>query len=341
MKPDVTLAHVDEFLRLYQIGFVAVWPLLGLVSADRWSPAAVAALLVLSICFNTFGGVLNDISDLPSDRESRKRSDRWLVTGAVSERSALMLVFSQVPLMLVAHVAAGFRAGALPWLAAALLGQTFYDLRGKRSSVPPVAEAGQAMAAGCLACYGATCTVGSISWRTALTAVTAASMLQLANAFHGGLRDLHDDRLARVTTTPLWLGCVPNGNDVKISTTMTVYSAWWLTLMMAASLMVAIGAPPSIGLATAVECAAVYAVFVALHSLRKPLWDVALRLHVTLLAVPIMTAHSASLEAGQIAVLAVIYLGPSLPLVYRYMQASLSDSVDDPAVSRSNAGASL
>jgi hypothetical protein len=65
-------------------------------------------------------------------------------------------------------------------------------------------------------------------------------MLQLANAFHGGLRDLHDDRLARVTTTPLWFGCVPNGNDVTISAAMSAYSACWLTAMMTASLVVAL-----------------------------------------------------------------------------------------------------
>jgi hypothetical protein len=52
---------------------------------------------------------------------------------------------------------------------------------------------------------------------------------------------------------------------------------------------------------TAAECGVVYVVFAALHRFRKPAWDVALRVHVTLLAVPIMTAHSAFLETDQIA----------------------------------------
>jgi 4-hydroxybenzoate polyprenyltransferase len=108
MKRAVTLAQVDEFLRIYQIGFVAVWPILGLISADRWSSTAVIALVVIGACFNIFGGVLNDLSDLPSDRQCRGRAERWLVSGAVTERSALLLVLAQIPIILLVHLAPAF-----------------------------------------------------------------------------------------------------------------------------------------------------------------------------------------------------------------------------------------
>src|SRR5215203_2195237 len=101
MKRQITFEQADEFFRIYQIGFVAVWPVLGLASANGWSPQSVAALVIISAAFNTFGGVLNDICDRESDRLSPERADRWLVSGVVSKQSATLLVLAQVPLMLV------------------------------------------------------------------------------------------------------------------------------------------------------------------------------------------------------------------------------------------------
>ena len=156
-----TFRQLDEFLRLYQVGFVAVWPLLGLACAQAWTPRSVAGLLAISAGFNVFGGVLNDLCDLRSDREAPERSERWLVTGVVSERLARLVVIAQLPILLAIHLAAGFRTASLGWLVAALIGQAIYDTWGKRSRIPPLAEAGQAAAASFLVLYGATCATGT------------------------------------------------------------------------------------------------------------------------------------------------------------------------------------
>lgn len=318
-----TFRQVDEFLRLYQVGFVAVWPLLGLACAQSWTFVSIAGLLAVSVCFNAFGGVLNDLCDLRSDRESPERSDRWLVTGVVSERLAWAVVVAQVPLLLLIHLTAGFRTASLGWLVAALIGQAVYDTFGKRSRIPPLAEAGQAAAASCLVLYGANCATTTFSPLAWPTAVAAAALLLLVNAFHGGLRDIHDDSRSRVRTTPIWFGCAGTVDAIRISPAMSAYAACWLALLIGASLVVAYEVGWVTLAVTSLECAINVALFVLLHRLKKPLWDVVLRGHVALLMLPIMTAFVPVLGIGASVVLFTIYLTPVLPLACQFARAAV------------------
>ena len=316
-----TFRQLDEFLRVYQVGFVAVWPLLGLACAQAWTLRSVAGLLAISAGFNVFGGVLNDLCDLPSDREAPERSERWLVTGVVSERLARVVVIAQIPILLVIHLAAGFRTASLGWLVAALIGQAIYDALGKRSRIPPLAEAGQAAAASFLVLYGATCATDSFIPLAWPTAAAGAALLLLVNAFHGGLRDLDDDSRSRVRTTPIWFGCASTVDAIRISPAMSAYASCWLALLVASSLVVA-SQVGSVTLAvTSFGCVINVVLFVLLHHLKKPTWDVVLRAHVALLMLPIMTAFTPLLGIGASAVLFTIYLVPVLLLTCQFARA--------------------
>jgi 4-hydroxybenzoate polyprenyltransferase len=316
-----TFEQLDEFLRIYQIGFVAVWPLLGLAAARGWTLRSMATLVAISVCFNVAGGVLNDICDLDSDRRCPERAGRWLVTGAVSIGWARALVITQIPVMVAIHQAASFRAAALGWLGTAVVGQAFYDVFGKKSRTPPVAELGEALAAGSLVMYGAMCTTSTLPPLIWPTSVAAAAMLMLANAFHGGLRDLCDDLRSNVRTTPIWLGCSGCVDRVRISAAMSAYGAWWLLVLLLASMVVALYAPPLTRLVTFTGCALNVALFLALHRLRRPAWDIALRAHVALLAIPIMTAFTSVLSFGASLSLFTVYVTPVLPLTWRRAEA--------------------
>ena len=327
-----TFRQLDEFLRLYQVGFVAVWPLLGLACAQSWTFRSIVGLLAISVAFNVFGGVLNDLCDLRSDREAPERSQRWLVTGVVSERLAKIVVVSQIPTVAVIHLASGFRAASLGWLAAALVGQALYDTLGKRIRIPPFAEAGQAAAASCLVLYGATCATDvfiPLAWPTA---VAGAALLLLVNAFHGGLRDIHDDARSLVRTTPILFGCAGTADAVRISPAMSAYAACWLALLVASSLVVAQESGWVIRMVTAAECAVNVILFIVLHRLKKPMWDVVLRSHVALLMLPIMTAFSPLLGLGASVVLFIIYLTPAIPIACQFVRASLIRTRPGPAL---------
>lgn len=317
-----TFRQLDEFLRLYQVGFVAVWPLLGLACAQAWTLRSVAGLLAISASFNVFGGVLNDLYDLGSDREAPGRSQRWLVTGVVSARLAWVVVFAQLPILLVIHLAAGFRTSSLGWLVAALAGQAIYDAFGKRSRIPPLAEAGQAAAASFLVLYGATVTTGTFIPLAWPTAVAGAAVLLLVNAFHGGLRDIDDDARSRVRTTPIWFGCAGTVDAIRISPAMSAYASCWLALLIASSLEVASQVGWVVLAVTSAGCVINVVLFVLLHHLKKPAWDVVLRAHVALLMLPIMTAFTPLLGFGASAVLFAIYLLPVLLLTRQFARAA-------------------
>jgi len=325
-----TLRQLDEFLRLYQTGFVAVWPLLGLACVQPWTWRPVVALLVASSSFNLFGGILNDLCDLDSDRLSRDRGDRWLVTGVVSPERARVIVGLQLPIILVTHVVAGFRMPALAWMATALAGQAIYDVFGKRSRVPPLAEAAEGIAAGCLVLYGATClsdAIGPLAWPTAASGV---AFILLVNAFHGGLRDVEDDLAAGVRTTPIWLGCTGDRRKVRISRAMSVYAAACLAVLLILSSVIARAEGAGALTVTAIGAVVNVALFLWLHRLRKPAWDVALRIHVGMLMIPVMTAFSARLRAASLVMLLTIYVVPVLPIAWRLLRRR-SDADEIPA----------
>jgi 4-hydroxybenzoate polyprenyltransferase len=312
------LYDLDHLVRFHQLGFVAVWPLLGLACVGEWSPVRVGALVIISLFFNTYGVVLDDAVHVEVDRRDPLRAVNWLVRGVITPRAAHAVAIAQLPLMIAVHLAAGFPAYALGWLAGAVLGQGIYDIYGKRFPVPPLMEAAEAAAAFQLVLYGAAVTgvpFPSLVWPTALA---GAWFILLVNGFHGSLRDIDVEIHCNQRTTPIWLGCRGTiGKVVDISRSMSAYAAVCQFALLATSLFLATRlSSPEDGRAALTMVGAAAAVnlglFVALHLVKKPAWDVVMRIHVTVLMVPVMLAFTAPLTAGETLLLFGLYFGPTL-----------------------------
>ncbi len=309
---------LDGFVRLHQLGFVAVWPLLGRAAVSDWSPATVVGLVAVSLFFNTYGVLLDDAIHLHVDRRDPIRANRWLVRGTATQRQAVAVALAQLPLMVGVHVAAGFTAEALPYLLGAVVGQGLYDVYGKRCRVPPLMEAAEAAAAFLLVVYGATTSghpTNSLVW---LTAWAGAAFILLVNAFHGSLRDIQFEIACNQRTTPIWLRCrgVQNGS-VHISRAMSAYAGVWQAALIALSLAIMPRAGAHIGQLLPAVGAGVAALgnvvlFVLLHRVRKPAWDFWMRFHVVVLILPILLAFVPRLGASRSAVLLLVYFVPTL-----------------------------
>ena len=261
--------------------------------------------------------MLNDIVDLEADRKNPDRMERWLVCGTVTRTRALTIVALQVPAVFIVHAAAGFPPSALLWLVGSLLGQALYDAFGKRCLAPPLAEAGEAAAAAFLVLYGAASAraeLGALVW---MTAGGGAAFILLVNAFHGGLRDIREDLESGVRTTPIWLGCRIEAGALHISAAMSAYAACCLAVLLTLSLLVAAAGGRAATIPAVLTSAANVALFAALHRLRKPAWDVALRLQVGLLMVPLMMAFFPRLGVTRGVLLAAIYVVPAVPTAWR------------------------
>jgi 4-hydroxybenzoate polyprenyltransferase len=313
------VCDLDRLVRLHQLGFVAVWPLLGLAAVMEWSPVVVAGLLTVSLFFNTYGVLLDDAVHLDVDRRDPLRANRWLVRGSVTQRQAVAVAVVQLPLMAGAHYAAGFRMEALPVLLAAVIGQGTYDLYGKRCRVPPLMEVAEASAASLLVIYGAAATSSEMNPLVWLTAGAAAAFILLVNAFHGSLRDIEIEIACQQRTTPIWLGCqgVRQG-VVHISGGMSAYAAVWQITLIALSLAVAPRwssldvAGRFVMVAAGLAALGNAALFLLLHRVRKPRWDVLMRLHVAILMLPLMLAFTPRLGPARAGFLLVVYFAPTL-----------------------------
>jgi 4-hydroxybenzoate polyprenyltransferase len=327
----MAVCELDHLVRLHQLGFVVVWPLLGLACVTNWSPIPVAGLLTVTLFFNTYGVIFDDVVHLDVDKRDPLRANRWLVRGTLTPRQALAVALVQLPLMLGAHFAARFAVGALPYLVFAVVGQGLYDLYGKKCPVPPLMEAAEAAAAFLLVVYGATVTGGALTPLVWLTAGAGAAFILLVNAFHGSLRDIEVEIAGNQRTTPIWLGCRGiQAGAVHVSMAMSVYGGICQIGLIGLSLAVAMqlgsredrGFVPLVG--ALVASLANVILYALLHRVRKPAWDVLMRLHVTILALPIMLAFLPRLGASQSTVLILVYFGPTLLTGYWWLNRTRS-----------------
>ncbi len=322
----VRLTHglwaLDDVLRLHQVGFTAIWPLLGLAAVDGWSRPTVVAVVVVAVLFNTFGVVLNDIVDLPVDRSQRLRRRSPLVTGRLSRRQAAVIALAQLPLMLAVHVMGGLAPGALALLGGVVLCMTVYDVWGKATRYPLALDATLGASGGLFVLYGASATGQPwplVVWPTALSAVT---FLLFVNAYCNGLRDLENDRACGRCTTPIWLNCegLVHGR-IRVSPAMLTYVAGLQALQLAVAWAVAIesaGRPdgdPVPGFAwLALASLTSVSLLVYAHRSRKAGWDVLMRVHLLSLPLPLLVAFVPRLDPQASVFLFVLYLGIGVAL---------------------------
>jgi geranylgeranylglycerol-phosphate geranylgeranyltransferase len=195
------------FVRFGAMGFSFVLPILGAGTAVS-DPSAthVVGLCLVAVCFHAFAFVLNDVIDLDLDRTEPRRAAFPLVRGVIGPASALWFALAQVPLSFV--IALSLRAEVAPLVAlgGAYVLMTVYNVLGKKTPVPWLTDAAQAMAWAALTLFGALSVSGDPSLLTYVTMAYVALYVQMVNGVHGGLRDLENDVRAGSRTTAICMG---------------------------------------------------------------------------------------------------------------------------------------
>jgi len=218
----------DRLTRLHLLFFTALWPLLGASSvAPKVAWAQLAMLLGVVVCFHVYAYVLNDVIDLPIDRTQPARARDPLVRGAIRPTQALTIALLQPLLATVITIAFGGSAVSV-WLLAAGFGlMAAYDLWGKRCPVPPVTDAVQGLAWGCLALYASRAVGAAPNALTWFIVADAMLFTMFINGIHGSFRDLANDIARGARTTAIWLGARPAGaaGGVRSPLPLTMY-AW-------------------------------------------------------------------------------------------------------------------
>lgn len=316
------LVGLDGLIRIHGLGFTLVWPALAAVAVapDAWW--TMSGLVVVCFAFNVYGYLLNNVVDLPVDRTHPARGGQWLVTGAVSTRTALTIVGPQVPLMLAAHWLFGFPWAAVSWLGAAVGLITLYDLFGKRCPIPLMMDVSLALSGVALTLYGVAATGRAANATAGWVAFSSAVYLLFINAFHNDLRDVDNDTAARQQRTAAFFGSrgVRDGR-VHVPGLMALYGAALQALLIAAA--VAAWRSPGAAIAQgggrgvvllALLALGNVALFAGLLRARQPLWDGIRLAHIFALPLPLVAALAGSFDARSVALLASAYLLPPLVL---------------------------
>lgn len=314
------LVRIDRFARIHFYGYTCLFPLLGAASVDA-SGATVLALLVICLPFHLYGGVLNDVVDLPIDRSEPKRAEDALVQGRISRRTALLFALAQLPILfgLVALFGGTPRAHLL--LAGSLLALTAYDLWSKRCPFPPLTDATHGVS-WVFFIYFAVELAGAEP--NALTAVAAASALVytlLMNGVHGCMRDLDNDLACGARTTAIWLGIRPDSERrMRVPSRARSYSLALVLILLALALLPLVRNDPGYGdaqrlglvaAALAVGAGCVWGMVRSLQPWRDS-WDTVFRIHLFVLWIPMFLALLPAASAWLGATVLVVLVAPML-----------------------------
>jgi 4-hydroxybenzoate polyprenyltransferase len=219
------LTSVALFTRFAAFSFSAVLPLLGAATvAPNLNAEAALRLLGIAITFHIFGYVLNDIVDLPIDRTHPLRQRYPLVMGTISPRVALTIALAQIPLATVLTLQLTTRPLAYVALSSAFSLIAIYDVWGKRSSYPLLMDLIQGIGCCTLVLYGAYTAQDMPNQLTVVICTTVAVYIVLINGVHGSLRDLGNDIVHGVLTTPIFWGVRPSPTGFTVPRRFVAYA---------------------------------------------------------------------------------------------------------------------
>jgi 4-hydroxybenzoate polyprenyltransferase len=335
---------VDRFVRLHQLFFTAIWPLLGAASVrPDLTAAQLMALLGVTLCFLISAAVFNDVIDLPIDRTDPHRRHDPLVRGTIRPWQALLVALVQ-PLLTIPFTSwlGGDRRAHLV-LAVAFILMAAYNAWGKRCPFPPLTDAIQGLSWASLTLYAPLALAMAPNALTWTLAAYGIVLTLFFNGIHGSLRDLANDFSRGARTTALVLGARPSpgGGPARVPGLMAAY-AWLLLALLvfaSAALMVRndFGYGPIAWTLTTLAVGCLHLAAIALHAdvvhPRAAVWDRAWRLQLYLVTVNPIVAFAAHAGIGVTATLFMLHMlalvlfgttGPVIQWIWVSIRSGLS-----------------
>jgi 4-hydroxybenzoate polyprenyltransferase len=205
------LTDYARLLRLPGLGGLSIAPVFGAISTGILDLQKLAILFVIGACSAIYGFVLNDYVDVEVDRLSKDLSNRPLVKGTISRRTALSIVLSCfigafiLIFLFFYRDHESFYLGFLCVVLAAVFG-SIYNVYGKKIVGSDFLVA---LSEGLLVLFGAFMVIGYSGVLTVFTWVIfilTFNQLVFMNAVEGGLKDADHDYLLHVKNIALKSG---------------------------------------------------------------------------------------------------------------------------------------
>lgn len=215
----------QRFIRFPAFGLTAMLPLLGASTAGVQIPGRqLWGLLGVAFAFHQFGYVLNDVVDLPVDRQQPRRAAYPLVRGDVKPGQALLFSLLQIPIAFGINAAISEATLSVFVLAIAFISGALYDIWGKRLAWPPLTDFVQGIAWVGMVLYGTAVTNSPPTQQTWLLSGFMLIYIMLVNGGHASLRDLDSDLALNMRTTAIWLGAALRADGrIQVSRRLMTY----------------------------------------------------------------------------------------------------------------------
>lgn len=192
-----------RFLRLKAMG-VSTIAVIGALSAKGTIEIYhFLILLFIGVIYNMLGFVLNDYIDFDIDCKSKDLSERPLVKGTISKKTAQIIIILFYLLILLTALIFFYDLIVLIFLLISLITGTIYDLYGKKFLGSDLTLS-TSVAFLCL--FGAATVSLEIKQITIIVAVIYFLHVLYFNIIEGGFKDADNDRRYGAITTASYLG---------------------------------------------------------------------------------------------------------------------------------------
>jgi len=171
-------------------------PLLGAFSAGiEMSGLELGGLALIGLCAHCFGFTLNDLIDLPFDRQAPYRQTGALITGRISRSAGWVFALFQVPLAIGTYALLGGQALGIGALCLSIALSAVYNLWSKSGRIARLLPELALAASISLLCFaGVLFQTGFPGWISHLFASELGLVLLLLNSVSSGMKDLKTDQ---------------------------------------------------------------------------------------------------------------------------------------------------
>ncbi len=220
------IADFFVLLRFPGLGGLAIPPVIAALTVGVFDFFSLLLLFLLGAFSAIFGFVLNDFSDVEVDKKSDWLQDRPLVSGSISQQTALWICFSCIMLTMITFfllfygkIITDLRFISIILLLIAWMLGSVYDVYGKKIFASDILVA---LSVSCIFLIGAFAVNREPTLFTWIVFFLTFNNLFHMNAIEGGIKDADHDRVMNVNNIALRSGVRVHGEDLFIPNTFKI-----------------------------------------------------------------------------------------------------------------------
>jgi len=215
------MKHYLKLIRPYGMLFLGFTPVFGAIANGEFSFPHLTILLVIGLLVHIFTFVQNDYYDVEIDRKSKHVSKRPLVTGSISQKTAIVIFLSSFILVLILAIVFFFTFYSFVVLLLSFLFITLYNKYSKHFfGMEYILGAGVFT----YGIFGALTVSNNVSYLAILISAVGLMQWLFSVGISANLKDVEFDSKLGIRTTPIVFGAHVSDKRLLIPLSFSLYS---------------------------------------------------------------------------------------------------------------------